>query len=198
MWNFQFVCHQLESMFAVSFSQILMKLDAVTDSQYGIRSVYGKENDVSEISGKKDKFAESEEYDKCHRNRADISGEAFCFLPEIEEKEYKYCHTCHPKEWHVNEMIDFVKVDHWGYNGKRVGSCDAVDAVHEIISVDNAYADNESHDYNPPIMPVEDTELSEHEEHSDKLNDKPCLIGERTDIIYKTDASDKGKTQHKP
>lgn len=89
MGNFQLIGHQLIGMLTVCLAEIFMKLDAMTDGQYSIGSIYSKEYYVSKVLCVQYQFAKREKKYERDCNRAHIASKTFGLGAEVEETEHQ-------------------------------------------------------------------------------------------------------------
>lgn len=198
MGHVQLVGHELVGVLAVGLAEVFVEEDAVDDCEDGVDAVDSEEGEVGEVAGGKDEFAEGEEEDEGHGDGADISGEAACLAAEVEEAEDEEAEADDVEEGLVDEGHGVVEIEDRSEDREGVAGGDAVDAVHEIVDVDDADADDERDDDNPPVVPVEDSELVEHEEHGGELYDEAEGVGQRVDVVGKTDDGHERETGEEP
>ena len=87
MGNLQLIRHNLIQMLAMRQTDILMKHQAVNDSQYTVYPINGQKNYPAEIFRFNDEPAYQEKKDEGNAHRTHITGKAFGTLAEIEEAE---------------------------------------------------------------------------------------------------------------
>ena len=87
MGNLQLIRHNLIQMFAMRQADILMKHQAVNDSQHTIHTINGQKDYPAEIFCFNDESAYQEKKNESNTYRTHITGKALGFLAEIEETE---------------------------------------------------------------------------------------------------------------
>lgn len=138
-------------MFAMRQADILMKHQAMNDSQHTIHTINRQQDNPTEITGPDDEPAYQEKQDKGNAHRTHITGKALGFLAKIEEAEDKD-RTNHRmdkpllyKRHHFPIYISQCSQYH-----QRVASGYPIDAIHKVVSIDDARADYQSDYYPPP------------------------------------------------
>ena len=87
MRNLQLIRNNLIQMFAMRQPDILMKHQAVNDSQYTVYPINGQKNYPAEITRSNDKSSYQKKKDEGNAHRTHITRKAFGTLAEIEEAE---------------------------------------------------------------------------------------------------------------
>ena len=87
MRHLQLICHQLIHMFAMGQTDILMKHQAMNDSQNTIDTINRQENNPTEIFSLNYKFSYQKEKNKSNTYRTHITGKTLRLLTEVEKAE---------------------------------------------------------------------------------------------------------------
>ena len=92
----QLICHQLESMFPVRLTQVLVEHDAMDNRAAAIHAINQQEDQICHILRKRNEATNQEQQDISHTYRPYISGEAFglALRPEVEEAAAEHCQQC--------------------------------------------------------------------------------------------------------
>ncbi len=198
VWHAQLVGHQLVGMFAVCLAEVLVQLYAVADGQDGVGAVHGQEGDVGEVLRLEYQPAEGKKKYEGYGDRADVAGKAACPAPEVKQAENDQAQPRDVEVRHGDEWVAGVEIYQRQQHCYRVAAGDAVDAVHEVVGVDDANTDNERHYNYPPVGGVEDAELIEHQPHGGELDDEAHAVGQRPDVVGEADQAHKAKSGDKP
>ena len=198
MGHLQFVGHELVGMLAMRLSEMFVQEDAMADGQHGVNAINGEEDDVGEVVFHHHQLAQGKDEDEGDADGTHITRETLGILAEVEETKDEDGHTCNHKKWHVDERPLAIDIKQGQQHRQGIGTRDAVDAVHEIEGVGNAYADNPRDEYHPPQVPVQDAQLMEHNKHSRELHQKPCPTRHGIHIVGKTHEGYQSQSYHEP
>ena len=89
MWYFQFIGHDLIHVLSVRFHQRLFQPYPVNDGQYGINTIYGQQNKITEITCFNNQLPDKKYQYKSNRSGSHIARKTLRFFPEIEKIEYQ-------------------------------------------------------------------------------------------------------------
>lgn len=90
MRNFQFISHNLIQMFPMWQSNILVKHQAMDNSQNTVNTINTQQNNPTGILRFDDKSSHQKKNNESNTYRTYITSKTLSFLTEIEEAEYQY------------------------------------------------------------------------------------------------------------
>ena len=127
-----------------------------------------------------------EKYYEAHGDASHIAGEAAGLGAEIEEAEYKDGDHDGGDELNVYEsVLKEVKIAESAHHDKRIGGKHAIDAVHEVIDVEDAGEDDDQQGYLPNLYGVDVG--PEADKNGEELGKKTKPCGQLTQVVDITD-----------
>ena len=98
----------------------------------------------------------------------------------------------------ADETVADIQHRQGNQHGQRIRPGDAVDAVHEVVGIDDAHADYQRRDDRPPKFSADKAQVHEHQHHRRELHQQPPHIGHRTHVIRKTHCTYRRQSRHEP
>lgn len=194
----QLVGHNLIEMLAVRQSDVLVKHQPMDDGQHAIHAIDRQEDYPTEVFRPDNQPAYEEKQDESDAHRTDIACETLRPAAEVEETEHQHRTDDRTDEVFLHKRHDLaIDIRQCREYHQRIAARDAVDAIHEVVGIDDSRADNQGYD-EPPPSPREQSPLPEHQCHGRELNHKPHFLRDGMHIIYKTDARHHRQRQHEP
>lgn len=185
-------------MLAMGQTDILMKHQAMDDSQHTVDAIHGEQHNPTEITGLNDQPAYQEKKDEGNTHGPHITGKALRLLAEIEEAEDKH------RANHRIDKVLFNKRHHLLIDvcqsskyHQRVSPGYSIDAIHKVVGIDDARTDYQGDDYPPPGQ-GEQSPLVKHHNHSREVKQQPHLLRSGSDVVHKADERHQSQCQHKP
>ena len=97
-----------------------------------------------------------EENYQAHGDASDVAREAACLDAKIEEAENEDGNQHGDDELNLNESVfKNINIGECANDDKRIGSQHAVDAVHEVVDIEDSREDNDQQDYLPQLKCID-------------------------------------------
>ena len=131
------------------------------------------------------------QHDKTHTDAAHIAGETACIGAEVEEAENEDGYHDGGDEFDVDKPVfKDVEIAESANHNKRIGGKHAVDAIHEVVDIEDSCKEHDEHDklprgYGRDIGP-------EREEYCGKLCEKAQPRRQRMHVVHKANHSQDG------
>ena len=128
----------------MGLAYVFAQKDTVENSQQRVHTIHSQQQYIRHIACLKDKFADRQQKDKSHSDTSNVSGktDGLAFGTEIEERKDEAGDGDNDKIRHLNEAERLIDDNQGNEDRHGVTGSDAIDAVHEIIRVDDADKQN--------------------------------------------------------
>ena len=154
----QLIRHDLVGMLPVRFSQVLMQQDPVNNREHRVDPIDRQKHDVRDVPRLENQQPEQEDNDECRPDTAHIPSKALRlpFWAEIEVAEHQIRQNGHDDQTLRREPHSRVHPGQRQQNRQGIAAIHPVDAIHEIVGIRDAHAENQAQEDNPPALPVQD------------------------------------------
>ena len=117
---------------------------------------------------------------------------------EVEIAENQHTDAAYPYQFGIDKTNPAVHNRQGDEHSQGISARDAVDAIHKIVGVDDARADNQGNKDNPPRLKGQEAKLIEHQKHGGEMHGDSESYGHRPEVVDKAHRGHQGQAQHKP
>lgn len=154
VWHVEVVDHGLVGMLAVGGKNIASGKEPLGDSEKTIGQEDDDEADTADVQTRArirvDIANKQVQHNKTHTDAAHIAGETACIGAEVEEAEDEDGQHDGSDELNVDKLVfEDVEIAESANHHKRIGGKHAVDAIHEVVYIEDTSEEYDEHDKLP-------------------------------------------------
>ena len=197
--NMQFIGHNLVGMLAVGKEDVLMQHQPMDNRPNAVHPIDRQQDNPIKAAIRQDKAPQREQQDERDAHRTHIARKATCAGTEVEPIEHTQRQKSYPQDGGVHKSLAMqVGIQQSGHSHQTVSSRDAIDAIHEVVGIEDAGAEYQSHQNVPPREMMEQAPFVEHQQHGGKMENNPHLGRHGMHIIHETNEANQRQPGKEP